>query len=423
MEKAGAAVLLISADFLTSGFILGTEVPRLLERQAKGGLRIIPLIVRPCPWRRIPWLSEILCRPKDGRALAEGSTVQVEKDLSALAEEIADLLPAGTTPGSTHQTESEERGADLRATVKDLEGVALTLSELVGKVESLFTRLDMASRAESLSRLRLRLETKHFKLIVLGEFKRGKSTLINALLSDNPLPTNVLPCTAVITNVRWGREKQAIIHFRAPLPPRLPSNLPPDVAAHLRRAGDGPVPFLEIPIEGLKDYIEIPKEKNPAEAETPYERVEIWWPLELCRNGVEIIDTPGLRPMPCCSRSLRCPLVRAQNSGSSTRSSVPGLRTSSTSATGGTSCRRVNAKRSDGTCLLSYETEPGSQRTGFFRLCLGGLASSTGWRRTARRIVRNPSLGAGARPVPRRRTQPDQVAPVGARTLTLPSRA
>ncbi len=73
MEHARAAVLLISADFLISEFIRGTEVPRLLQRRAQDGLRIIPLIVRPCPWRRVPWLAEIQGRPSDGRPLARAA--------------------------------------------------------------------------------------------------------------------------------------------------------------------------------------------------------------------------------------------------------------------------------------------------------------------------------------------------------------
>ncbi len=92
LSAARAAVLLISADFLTSKFIRDTEIPRLLERRAAEGVRILPLIVRPCPWRRVEWLAAIQCRPKDGRALTEGAPVQIEKDLSALAEEVADLL-------------------------------------------------------------------------------------------------------------------------------------------------------------------------------------------------------------------------------------------------------------------------------------------------------------------------------------------
>jgi tetratricopeptide (TPR) repeat protein len=101
MERARAAVLLISADFLTSEFIRGTEVPRLLQRRTQNGLQIIPLIVRPCPWRRVPWLAEIQGRPTDGRSLAEGNPVQIEKDLSALAEEIAELLQNAPLPAAS----------------------------------------------------------------------------------------------------------------------------------------------------------------------------------------------------------------------------------------------------------------------------------------------------------------------------------
>lgn len=50
MNRASVAVLLVSADFLTSKFILGEEVPRLLERREKEGLKIFPVIIRPCAW-------------------------------------------------------------------------------------------------------------------------------------------------------------------------------------------------------------------------------------------------------------------------------------------------------------------------------------------------------------------------------------
>jgi tetratricopeptide (TPR) repeat protein len=116
MARARAAVLLISADFLISEFIRGTEVPQLLQGRAKDGLRIIPLIVRPCPWRRIPWLAEIQGRPTDGRPLAEGSPVQIEKDLCALAEEIADLLsePSRRDKGVQPRVSTLGAGGDVR---------------------------------------------------------------------------------------------------------------------------------------------------------------------------------------------------------------------------------------------------------------------------------------------------------------------
>lgn len=51
LNEADVAILLISADFLTSRFIRGEEVPLLLERREKEGIRAIPLILKPCPWR------------------------------------------------------------------------------------------------------------------------------------------------------------------------------------------------------------------------------------------------------------------------------------------------------------------------------------------------------------------------------------
>ena len=59
LNNTHAAIMLISADFLTSDFIMNEEVPVLLERRRKKDLRIIPLIVEPCAWKRIQWLQEI----------------------------------------------------------------------------------------------------------------------------------------------------------------------------------------------------------------------------------------------------------------------------------------------------------------------------------------------------------------------------
>jgi len=92
IKSAHIAVPLITANFLTSSFILGEEVPRLLERRNNKGLRIMPLIIRPCAWKKVKWLSPIQARPKDGRALSGGTDFQIDTDLAAFAEEICDIL-------------------------------------------------------------------------------------------------------------------------------------------------------------------------------------------------------------------------------------------------------------------------------------------------------------------------------------------
>jgi len=92
IDGCDVALLLISAHFLTSAFILGEEVPRLLQRRQGQGIRVVPLILSPCQWTRIPWLKTIQARPKDGRPLSGMSEHEAESALCALAGEIAGLL-------------------------------------------------------------------------------------------------------------------------------------------------------------------------------------------------------------------------------------------------------------------------------------------------------------------------------------------
>jgi hypothetical protein len=92
MEAASVALLLVSADFLASRFVQGEELPRLLERWAKEGLRAIPVILRPCDWRAHAWLARLQARPAVGRPLSAGDENRVESDLAALAREVRELL-------------------------------------------------------------------------------------------------------------------------------------------------------------------------------------------------------------------------------------------------------------------------------------------------------------------------------------------
>ncbi len=92
MEAASVAVLLISANFLSSEFILNEEVPRLLNRRDEKGVRIFPIIITPCAWDKVKWLASIQVRPTDGRPLSSGDENQINEDLTASAKEISLLL-------------------------------------------------------------------------------------------------------------------------------------------------------------------------------------------------------------------------------------------------------------------------------------------------------------------------------------------
>lgn len=90
--EASVALLLVSADFLSSEFILGEELPRLLERHTKDRLPIIPIIVRPCSWQRIDWLSPIQARPKDGRPLSGLEQHELDFVLSEIGSEVDEFF-------------------------------------------------------------------------------------------------------------------------------------------------------------------------------------------------------------------------------------------------------------------------------------------------------------------------------------------
>ena len=57
-----------------------------------------------------------------------------------------------------------------------------------------------------------KLENHKITISVIGQFKRGKSTLVNAILEDKILPVGIVPVTAVVTTVEYG-EKAATVQF------------------------------------------------------------------------------------------------------------------------------------------------------------------------------------------------------------------
>lgn len=171
------------------------------------------------------------------------------------------------------------------------------LSALLEEGQKAFLDVNLKPWADTSKELLGRLASERFKVIVLGEFKRGKSTFVNALLGREILPAFATPCTAIINELKWGEEPRSVLHFKHPLPLKLPAKLPAEVMRHLEKHRGKPAPPLPVAVEELERYVVIPElDKDPSDsiAETPYEFAEIFWPLDLLRNSVEIIDSPGL---------------------------------------------------------------------------------------------------------------------------------
>jgi hypothetical protein len=111
-----------------------------------------------------------------------------------------------------------------------------------------------------------KLPKEEFYLAVLGLFKRGKSTLINAVLSRAILPTGVIPVTSVITRIRYGNDLKVKIGF-----------------------SDGSEE--DVPIEDLREYVT--EEGNPNNTKK-VTIADILVPSQILKDGLILIDTPGV---------------------------------------------------------------------------------------------------------------------------------
>jgi GTPase Era involved in 16S rRNA processing len=146
-----------------------------------------------------------------------------------------------------------------------LTGMESTLETAVGRESPLINRL----RA-----LRDRLKGERLQLAVLGQFKRGKSTFINALLGAAVLPTGVVPLTAVATFIAWGREPLVVIHFKGD-----------------KQSEE----FASQTIDEIRDALFrfVAEEANPANR-LGVDRVELFYPSDILADGTVVIDTPGV---------------------------------------------------------------------------------------------------------------------------------
>lgn len=166
-----------------------------------------------------------------------------------------------------------------------------TLSQMAVRLAAAFRRLGGIHRADVLQRLSEKLDSERFRILVLGELKRGKSSLINALLAEDLLPVDSLPCTAAILEIKESETRKVVLHFCHPLPENLPEDLPPPIKLHFCLAEEGPLAPLEVPFELLADCSIIRQRHDLSKI---YSKIEVFVPLEFCRNGIEIVDSPGL---------------------------------------------------------------------------------------------------------------------------------
>jgi small GTP-binding protein len=135
---------------------------------------------------------------------------------------------------------------------------------LAAALDGLSALADPQDRA-ALNELHDRLRQRRLRVLVAGEAKRGKSTLINALLGRQVLPSGVTPLTALATAVRYGRDE--------------------GVTAVLR---DGR--SESYPVAALDDLVT--ERGNPGNRRG-LASVTVTIDVPLLTRGVELVDTPG----------------------------------------------------------------------------------------------------------------------------------
>lgn len=110
-----------------------------------------------------------------------------------------------------------------------------------------------------------KLENQKITVSVIGQFKRGKSQTVNAILEDKILPVGIVPVTAVVTSINYG-PKAATVCF-----------------------DNGIV--KEIGFDEMSQYI---NEQENCDNHLGVSRVELYCPSDFLKNGLTFVDTPGV---------------------------------------------------------------------------------------------------------------------------------
>jgi GTP-binding protein EngB required for normal cell division len=142
----------------------------------------------------------------------------------------------------------------------------IELINAVEKLEAISQVRGSLKIVENLKEIREKLSQNQFHLVVLGQFKRGKSTFINSLIGDRILPTSVVPLTSIVTLLKYGDTERIEVIFEGGNRKQIMRN-------------------------ELVDYVT--EKGNPVNTKK-VRQVEVGFPSVYLRDGVIIADTPGV---------------------------------------------------------------------------------------------------------------------------------
>ena len=156
--------------------------------------------------------------------------------------------------------------ADANA-LRDYNLKKLQLGQYLSTARNALNYLGCETAAKALGTFIVKLAEDRFTLAVLGQFKRGKSSLMNAIIGKELLPTGVLPLTSVITELQYGPEEKLQLLY------------------------EGRDFMMEKEVSELPDYV---TEKGNPGNEKKLTKAILEVPRPFLRQGVHFVDTPGI---------------------------------------------------------------------------------------------------------------------------------
>ena len=136
------------------------------------------------------------------------------------------------------------------------------LTENLTQLKEYCEYIGLEHTAKSIGETIEKIAKEHFEVAIVGEFKRGKSTLINALLGQEVLPADVLPATATLNRVTYSEEPYVMVEYKN---------------------GDEE----KVDINKLADYVTKLSYESEKKAET-VKQATVYYDTAFCKNNVDI---------------------------------------------------------------------------------------------------------------------------------------
>ena len=135
-------------------------------------------------------------------------------------------VPSGGQPSNERASRPKDvcQDSDVHPTAANAKTVRnvspVDLDAIIGEFRRLLADSPFKSRLEDLKKAMVSFRRSRFNVAVVGEFSRGKSTFINELVGNGPLPTGDLPTTAVPARIVGGETRKAVF-LENGKPPRV----------------------------------------------------------------------------------------------------------------------------------------------------------------------------------------------------------